>query len=89
MTVVILVPVTRRVAISLPDRLYERIERARRSAGQDRSRWLQEAAGEYLARVDEDARVKAYFEGYERIPDDDEDSSGVADYSIRRLRRGR
>lgn len=59
---------TRRTAISLPDKLYERIERARRRAGKDRSTWLQEAAGEYLTKRTKEEEIESYFRGYERTP---------------------
>ena len=80
---------TRRTAISIPDGLFDQMEKARKRARKDRSSWIQEAVGEYLARSDDDAKVKAYFEGYTRIPDDDEDFRGVASYSIKRLRKAR
>lgn len=80
---------TKRAAISLPDELFQRVERQRKRAGKDRSSFIQEALGDYLARTDEDAKVKAYFDGYARVPDDDADFRGVAAYSLTRLRRGR
>lgn len=63
---------TKRTAISLPDKLFRDIERARKRAGLDRSSWLQEAAAEYLAKRTKGARVEAYFDGYRRIPDTDD-----------------
>jgi metal-responsive CopG/Arc/MetJ family transcriptional regulator len=70
--------VTKRTAISLPDGLYREIERARKRAGKDRSTWLQEAASDYLVRRDRAAKIEAYFAGYERAPDTDEDITGPA-----------
>lgn len=61
-------PVTRRTAISLPDALYEQIERARRRTKKDRSTWLQEAASEYLRKRSKEAEIEDYFAGYERKP---------------------
>lgn len=59
---------TKRAAISLPDDLYRRIERARKRAGKDRSSWLQEAASEYLSKRTRAEEIEAYFSGYERAP---------------------
>jgi predicted transcriptional regulator len=59
---------TKRTAISLPDDLYRRIERARKTAKKDRSAWLQEAASEYLRKHTKAEEVEAYFRGYERSP---------------------
>ena len=85
-TAVILRRMTKRTAISLPDRLYRDIERARERAGLDRSTWIQEAAGEYLRKHDEAAKIEAYFDGYRRIPDTDEDSRALAKAGIEALR---
>lgn len=59
---------TKRTAISLPDDLYHRIERARRRTKTDRSTWLQEAASEYLRKRSREDEIEAYFSGYERTP---------------------
>lgn len=59
---------TKRTAISLPDELYGRIERARKAAKKDRSTWLQEAASEYLRKRTKEDEIEAYFTGYERAP---------------------
>lgn len=59
---------TKRAAISLPDELYRRIERARKRAGKDRSSWLQEAASEYLSKRTQAQEIEAYFSGYEHAP---------------------
>ena len=77
---------TKRTAISLPDDLYQKIERARKRSGSDRSSWIQEALGEYLARNDEAAKVEAYFAGYRETPDTDEDFEAVAKYNLKRLK---
>ncbi|MGH2378667.1 MAG: hypothetical protein ACRDGT_09330 [Candidatus Limnocylindria bacterium] len=49
------------------------MERVRKSRRVPRSRLVQEAVGEYVRRTDETELEKAYFEGYRRFPDDDED----------------
>lgn len=79
---------TKRIAISLPDELFQRVERLRKRKRVPRSTWIQEAVGDYVQRVDQDALVAAYFEGYRRIPDtDDEDFKAVERAGIKSLRR--
>lgn len=64
---------TKRIAISLPDDLYQRMERARKRRRMPRSTLVQEAVSDYVRRTDEAELEKAYFDGYRRFPDDDED----------------
>ena len=66
---------TRRTAISLPDDLYQQIERARKRLKKDRSTWLQEAAAEYLKKRSKEEEVESYFSGYERAPLTDDELS--------------
>lgn len=91
---------TRRTAISLPDDLYEQIERARRRAKKDRSTWLQEAASEYLKKRSREAEVEQYFAGWERAPLTEDEISllewsaqhfgeGLEDAAARPTRKGR
>lgn len=63
---------TKRVAISLPDGLYQQLERVRKRRRAARSTVIQEAVGEYLKRNDEKALEEQYFDGYRRIPDGDD-----------------
>lgn len=60
---------TKRVAISLPDALYQQLERVRKQRKAPRSALIQEAVGDYLHRNDEKALEEQYFDGYRRIPD--------------------
>jgi len=69
--------------------LFKKIERERRRSGLDRSSWIQEALGYYLTRTVETAKTEAYFEGYTRIPDTDDDFEAISEYNIKRLRKGR
>lgn len=79
---------TRRIAISLPDDLYRRVERVRKRRRVPRSQLVQEALGEYVARTDEAALEQAYFDGYRRIPDgDDPDFIAVERAGIKSLRQ--
>lgn len=69
---------TKRAAISLPDELYQQIERARKRAGKDRSAWLQEAAADYLKKRTKAEEIESYFRGYERAPLTDDELSLLA-----------
>lgn len=77
---------TKRIAISLPDELYRRVERLRKRARKPRSTWIQEAVGDYTRRLDDAALEEAYLEGYRRFPDThDEDFSGIERVGIEDL----
>ena len=78
---------TKRAAISLPDQLYSRMERDRKSRRVPRSRWIQEAVHEYLARRDEARDVEAYFEGYRRFPETDEEFRAFEQAAIEDLKK--
>lgn len=64
--------VTKRIAVSLPDDLFRRMERVRKRRRVPRSKLVQEAVGDYVERTDEQALEQKYFEGYKRIPDGDD-----------------
>lgn len=79
---------TKRIAVSLPDDLFRRMERVRKRRRVPRSKLVQEAVGDYVQRTDEQALEQAYFEGYRRIPDgDDPDLIAVERAGIKSLRR--
>jgi predicted transcriptional regulator len=79
---------TRRIAISLPDELFRRMERVRKRRRVPRSKLVQEAVGDYVTRTDEQALEAAYFEGYRRIPDgDDPDFVAIEKVGIEDLRK--
>jgi metal-responsive CopG/Arc/MetJ family transcriptional regulator len=61
-----------RTSTSFPSDLWRGIESDRKRRGVPRSRWLQEAAREYLARHNETEREARYFAGYQAIPDGDD-----------------
>lgn len=56
---------------------HPRRERARKRSKKDRSTWIQEAAADYLKRKTTQEKVDAYFEGYRRVPDGDDEASIV------------
>lgn len=81
---------TKRIAISLPDALYQRVERVRRSRRVPRSALIQEALGAYIRHADDRAMEEAYFEGYRRIPDDaDADFAAIERAGIEDLRKAK
>jgi predicted DNA-binding protein len=64
----------KRIAVSMPESMFEEMERLRKRAGKDRSAWLQEAVAEHVRRAKREADVAAYVRGYERFPEgEDED----------------
>lgn len=77
---------TTRTSTSFPTDLWRGIESDRKRRGVPRSRWLQEAAREYLARHSEADREARYFAGYEAIPDNDEDFKAVERAGVEDLR---
>jgi metal-responsive CopG/Arc/MetJ family transcriptional regulator len=82
--------VTKRIAISLPDTLYQRVERIRRSRRLPRSAVIQEALGAYVRTADETAMEEAYFDGYRRVPDGkDVDFAAIERAGIDDLRKAK
>lgn len=77
-----------RTSTSFPRDLWRGIESDRKRRGVARSRWLQEAAREYLARHSEAEREARYFAGYQAIPDSDEDFTAIARMGAETLRSG-
>lgn len=76
---------TKRIAISLSDELFRKIERVRKSRRVARSTLIQEAVGEYVESRDEAELERQYFEGYRRMPDDDEEFRAFARAGIEAL----
>jgi metal-responsive CopG/Arc/MetJ family transcriptional regulator len=61
---------TAKVAVSLPDALYQAIEKARRRTGKSRSAVVQEALREWLGREVQAGLVRDYEAGYRARPED-------------------
>lgn len=74
---VILNPMSKKIAISLPEELYERLEEERRERGQSRSLLIREAVGEYLAERERRARIESYVQGYRDVPETPEELAQV------------
>ena len=58
-----------KVAVSLPDGLYQAVEKARRRAGKARSVVVQEALRGWLRRQEEASLVREYEAGYRARPE--------------------
>jgi metal-responsive CopG/Arc/MetJ family transcriptional regulator len=76
-----------RTSATFPAELWRGIEKDRKRRGVPRSRWLQEAAREYLVRQTDAEREARYFAGYEATPDTDDDFKGVARLAAETLRK--
>jgi len=79
---------TTRTSTSFPIDLWRGIESDRKRRGLPRSRWMQEAAREYLARHSEAEREARYFAGYAAIPDrGDKDFEAIERVGIEDLKK--
>lgn len=78
-----------KTAISLPDELYEEVERVRQLHGMSRSHFFAEAARQYTATLDRGsltAKINAALAMIESMPDaEDDTTAAVVAYSHRRL----
>lgn len=78
---------SKRVTISLSDELYRRVERARRSAQQDRSSFMQDALQRQLDSDLRAERLAAYVRSYTEQPESADDDLGFLDGAARNLFR--
>ncbi len=60
-----------KVAVSIPEPLYQALERARRRSGKSRSAVMQEALRDWLRRGAQAELVREYEEGYRARPEDE------------------
>ena len=67
----------KKVAISIPEPIFEEMERSRARARRDRSGWIQEAVAQRLKRERDEADVAAYVRSYREHPEDEEDLAWV------------
>jgi metal-responsive CopG/Arc/MetJ family transcriptional regulator len=58
-----------KVAVSIPSRLYEAVERVRKASGKSRSAVIQDALRHWLDSQAQAARVREYEAGYRRRPE--------------------
>ncbi len=77
---------SKKVAISLPEDLFSKMERARKQDGLDRSSWIQRSVLESLRRRRHDADVAVYVRSYTEEPEGPEELEW-ADAALRSLSR--
>ena len=58
-----------KVAISLPDKVFDAVEKERKVRGESRSRFFRRAAEKLLSQENESAVLKAYVRGYREFPE--------------------
>jgi metal-responsive CopG/Arc/MetJ family transcriptional regulator len=62
-----------KIAISLPDDVYQAVEKARLAQGESRSQFFRRAVEERLRRAKERADVEQYVKGYQLYPETKEE----------------
>ena len=62
-----------KIAISLPDEVYQAVEKARLAKGESRSQFFRRAVEEYLRRAREREDVEQYIRGYQLYPETQEE----------------
>jgi metal-responsive CopG/Arc/MetJ family transcriptional regulator len=67
-----------KVAISLPEALYQAVEAKRDERREGRSEFFQRAVGAFLRSLEEQEAVERYIRGYRDQPETDEDVRLVA-----------
>ncbi len=61
---------TTKIAVSLPDPQFKRLERKRRAKRISRSAAVQQAIEGWLKQTEHESAVRAYVEGYRKTPED-------------------
>jgi len=69
---------TNKVAVSLPDEIFQRLERARRRRRLTRSAAVQLAVDHWLTQLEHERAVSEYVAGYRRIPEEPADAAAWA-----------
>jgi len=62
-----------KIAISLPDEVYQAVEKARLAKGESRSQFFRRAVEEHLRRAREREDVEQYIRGYQQYPETKEE----------------
>ncbi len=62
-----------KIAISLPDEVYQAVEKARLAKGESRSQFFRRAVEEHLRRAREREDVEQYIRGYQLYPETKEE----------------
>lgn len=67
-----------KIAISLPDEVFRRIERERRHRGESRSEFLRRTVETYFHQKQERQAVEQYVKGYRQHPETEQELGWVA-----------
>ena len=62
-----------KIAISLPDEIFQAVEKERLAKGESRSKFFRRAVEEHLRRAKEREDVERYIRGYQLYPETQED----------------
>ena len=62
-----------KIAISLPDEVYQAVEKERMAKGESRSQFIRRAVEEHLRRAREREDVEQYTRGYQKYPETKEE----------------
>ncbi|MDD5082732.1 MAG: ribbon-helix-helix protein, CopG family [Dehalococcoidales bacterium] len=62
-----------KVAISLPDKVFDAVEKERKVRGESRSKFFRRAAEKLLSQEHESSILKAYVRGYQKFPESAEE----------------
>ncbi len=74
-----------KIAISLPREEFRRVERERRRTRKTRSRVIRDALTSLFAREEEARKIRAYVEGYRRMPEIDAEMKPLVDLGLQTL----
>lgn len=62
-----------KIAISLPDEVFEVIEKEREATGESRSEFLRRAVETLIRKKKEQEEIERYIRGYQQYPETDEE----------------
>ena len=64
-----------KIAISIPDEVYQAVEKVRMATGESRSHFFRRAVEERLRRAREQDDVARYISGYQKYPETEEEAA--------------
>lgn len=73
---------TVKIAISLPDDLFKKIEKSRKTAGETRSSFIKRAIEKTLSDREKNLLVDKYIQGYIDFPETKEEIAAAESFSI-------